>query len=192
MSTTTTNLDLIKPALTDPADITMLNSNWDKIDKHILDKEIKFLTSSDDLNLITTPGFYTWMNETESSPANAPVAEISTASNLTNLYVRPIANGCVQEVTANASNGRGWRVQRIIHHYGITPWESINPPLLKNIEYRTTERYNQEAVYVKLLSNGIIYKRTESGLDITPITYGTVDLTAASPLPTGQLYFVYE
>lgn len=32
MSTTTTNLNLIKPDLTDPADITLLNENWDKVD----------------------------------------------------------------------------------------------------------------------------------------------------------------
>ena len=33
MSTQTTNLKLIKPELTDPADITVLNTNWDKIDE---------------------------------------------------------------------------------------------------------------------------------------------------------------
>lgn len=32
MSKTTTNLGLIKPELSDPADITALNENWDKID----------------------------------------------------------------------------------------------------------------------------------------------------------------
>lgn len=32
MSTKTTNYELIKPALTDPADITTMNPNWDKID----------------------------------------------------------------------------------------------------------------------------------------------------------------
>lgn len=32
MSTTTTNLELHKPELTDPADITKMNPNWDKID----------------------------------------------------------------------------------------------------------------------------------------------------------------
>lgn len=32
MSTKTTNYELIKPALTDPADITAINSNWDIID----------------------------------------------------------------------------------------------------------------------------------------------------------------
>lgn len=35
MSTQTTNLKLIKPELTDPADITKLNQNWDKIDEEL-------------------------------------------------------------------------------------------------------------------------------------------------------------
>lgn len=35
MSKTTQNLNLIKPELTDPADITVLNENWDKIDSLI-------------------------------------------------------------------------------------------------------------------------------------------------------------
>ena len=32
MSTKTTNYELIKPSLVDPADITAINPNWDKID----------------------------------------------------------------------------------------------------------------------------------------------------------------
>ena len=35
MGTTTTNLNLFKPELTDPADITRLNPNWDKLDEEI-------------------------------------------------------------------------------------------------------------------------------------------------------------
>lgn len=35
MSTTTTNFGLIKPELSDPADITALNANWDKIDEKL-------------------------------------------------------------------------------------------------------------------------------------------------------------
>lgn len=35
MSTTTTKHGLIKPELTDPADITQLNTNWDKIDEKL-------------------------------------------------------------------------------------------------------------------------------------------------------------
>ena len=35
MSTTTTNLGLVKPEMTDAADITAMNGNWDKIDTNI-------------------------------------------------------------------------------------------------------------------------------------------------------------
>ena len=35
MSTTTNNYNFIKPVLTDPADITALNENWDKIDSEL-------------------------------------------------------------------------------------------------------------------------------------------------------------
>lgn len=35
MSTTTTNFGLIKPELTDSADITQYNQNWDKIDEEL-------------------------------------------------------------------------------------------------------------------------------------------------------------
>ena len=35
MSTTTPNLNLKKPALTDPANITDFNSNWDTLDTEI-------------------------------------------------------------------------------------------------------------------------------------------------------------
>lgn len=37
MSTKTTNLNLIKPEKTDPADILVLNDNWDKIDTKLKD-----------------------------------------------------------------------------------------------------------------------------------------------------------
>ena len=35
MSTTTANLGLIKPELSDAADITLTNENWDKIDQKL-------------------------------------------------------------------------------------------------------------------------------------------------------------
>ena len=38
MSTTTTNLALVKPDLTDSADITAMNPNWDKLDTEITRK----------------------------------------------------------------------------------------------------------------------------------------------------------
>lgn len=44
MSTTTANLGLIKPELTDPADITQLNQNWDIIDAEMI-KRFKVVTN---------------------------------------------------------------------------------------------------------------------------------------------------
>lgn len=38
MSTSTTNYKLFKPELTDPADITQINVNWDKIDDELIKK----------------------------------------------------------------------------------------------------------------------------------------------------------
>lgn len=35
MSTRTPNFELVKPALTDPADITAFNENWDKVDAEL-------------------------------------------------------------------------------------------------------------------------------------------------------------
>lgn len=48
MSTTTNNYSLVKPALTDPADITATNSNWDTIDAKL--KEVE--TETEDISPI--------------------------------------------------------------------------------------------------------------------------------------------
>ena len=37
MSTLTPNLNLVKPELTDPADITAMNGNWDIVERKLLD-----------------------------------------------------------------------------------------------------------------------------------------------------------
>ena len=42
-------------------------------------------------------------------------------------------------------------------YYGgkwVVPWECVNPPLYKGIEYRTKERYDGKAVYTKLVDLG--------------------------------------
>lgn len=83
MSTTTTNLGLLKPELTDPADITQMNQNWDALDGLIphggaapsgfgLGVNAKQLTNKDDLNLLTGSGFFGWGVPV---PENAPVSD---------------------------------------------------------------------------------------------------------------------
>lgn len=46
MSTTTPNFELIKPELTDPADITAINQNWDKIDEELKKGEALVVTAT--------------------------------------------------------------------------------------------------------------------------------------------------
>ena len=196
MSYTTKNFGLTVPTLLDPADISQLADNWKKIDDKMFDGEVKTLTSVDDLNTITTPGFYRW--DDNNRPKNAP-----TEANMQNMKVIRGFNeyNAVQEICCvshyNIASNQGCALRRAIYYWNndskVSAWEWINPPLNQDVEYRTTERYKNESVFVTLGNDGIIHKRTESGLDITPITYGTTDLTAGtSELTTGQLYFVYE
>jgi len=49
MSTTTPNLGLIKTELTDVADITVLNQNWDKIDEELQKQATKITYGTEDL-----------------------------------------------------------------------------------------------------------------------------------------------
>lgn len=48
MSTTTTNYGLIKPALTDSADITQMNPNWDNVDTKLKEIETKLTNHQHD------------------------------------------------------------------------------------------------------------------------------------------------
>lgn len=76
MSTTTTNYNLIKPELTDAADITATNANWDTIDSN-LNKATTFvpteITASSDLNTYTTSGIYKCSTDANASTiTNSP------------------------------------------------------------------------------------------------------------------------
>lgn len=76
MSTTTTKYNLIKPELTDAADITAMNPNWDKIDSK-LEIANKFnainIPENSDLNNYTSPGIYKCaLNATATTLTNCP------------------------------------------------------------------------------------------------------------------------
>lgn len=46
MSTTTTNFNFFKPELSDPADITELNNNWDRIDTELANAGTRIVTAT--------------------------------------------------------------------------------------------------------------------------------------------------
>lgn len=63
MSTTTKNLKLIKPELSDPANITITNENWDILDTHTHD-------ASDVSGILSVEQGGTGANTTENALAN--------------------------------------------------------------------------------------------------------------------------
>lgn len=65
---TTKNLGLLKPELTDPADITALNENWDKIDS--LREKCKYVVDAD-LNDLTSEGLYYCTGTITNAPESA-------------------------------------------------------------------------------------------------------------------------
>jgi hypothetical protein len=59
MSTSTANFGLVKPELTDAADITMMNDNWDKVDKLLKSSIVEAVLSANSWK----NSVYTWSNE---------------------------------------------------------------------------------------------------------------------------------
>lgn len=110
----------------------------------------KVLNSSDDLNTIVNTGWYAWANE--AAPANAPI-NFSGVDFQCCRIVGLNTNSCFQEVinmSAYYSAG-GTRIQRVVINGNAQEWEWINPPMALNVGYRTTERTNEKAVYIKLI-----------------------------------------
>lgn len=78
MSTTTPNFDLIKPELTDPADITAINGNWDKIDTELKELRQAVEISSGNLDTYTEVGMYVYSASNSTSITNTPEKAQST------------------------------------------------------------------------------------------------------------------
>lgn len=75
MSTKTTNYSLVKPALTDAADITAMNGNWDTIDSKLKEIDTKgwltpITTAGTNANSYTSKGIYSFGQSY--SPSNIP------------------------------------------------------------------------------------------------------------------------
>ena len=99
----------------------------------------KVLTAADDLNNITTTGWYCYHSKNQ--PANVPTPALYSA-------VMEVIHGLYSDQTAQRVYSTGddndWNLvlQRVF--YGIggwQPWEWVNPPMQLGVEYRTTERY---------------------------------------------------
>lgn len=118
MSTTTTNLGLTKPELTDVADITAMNSNWDKIDTAIGNLQqcqyISYTLVANGWSGSTAPYTYTitgYDNKT---------VEVVEDVNMTVAQLEAIENAKIKSDPRNAEN--------ILYAFGDKP--TISVPVL--------------------------------------------------------------
>lgn len=108
----------------------------------------KFISSSDDLNDVVYDGWYCF----DAAPINAPLLDGVNAVGYSSMLVsnRDPSLYVTQEIFCYAS----WEafncvLRRCRINGEWKPWEWVNPPMMLNTEYRTTERYQGKPVYTK-------------------------------------------
>ena len=108
----------------------------------------KELTTADDLDIVKKSGWYRWG---EQPPTNAPAF-----ANDSNKYTAMRVDGCdeknfKQTLISLFGNGYNLEITRQIQDGVYGEWEWPNPPMIKNTEYRTTERWNGLPVYAQMI-----------------------------------------
>ena len=160
MATTTTYTKMTLPGVNDAADISVINNNFVKIDGMLaygLGNPGDGISCSD-FNAAKTIGWY-WM--TGDNVVNYPEQYGNFKYGC--LRVEKRGQYIVQTVYFNdlvatrSSNDTGatWK-----------PWEYVNPPMQLGVEYRTTERWQNKAVYCKLVDLGTLPGSATSEKDI--------------------------
>ena len=72
---------------------------------------------------------------------------------------------CIQEVWGMVDTNVYRHCVRLVYPNSGTPWEWVNPPMLLNVEYRTTERYLGKPVYAKVVDFGALPNNTQKILN---------------------------
>lgn len=112
-----------------------------------------------DLDDALVSGFYSAIGA-----ANIPSNIVS--AQYAQVLVLSLNTGRVTQVYFhNVTGGTGAIAVRRLDGNGWSPWEFINPPMVIDVEYRTTERYQGKPVYVKLVNFGALPNATLKGLD---------------------------
>lgn len=113
----------------------------------------KVLAASDDLNTIWEAGWYAW----DAAPKNAPAVSGTPISNCSMIVLNKGGNYNRHQIVYTVE---GYELHRSSAET-IGKWEWVNPPMLTNVEYRTTERYNGKAVYKMLDADGLVKWRAD-------------------------------
>ena len=126
-----------------------------------------------DWNTATKNGFYSDTNgeERKHSPFLGMAAwgytvAMKNADAITQVaftYATPNWNHALVQKIRHLKGAEGWR-----------EWEWVNPPMEVGIEYRTTERWNGEPVYTRLIRFGSLPNASTALLRITDLSYSTL------------------
>ena len=160
MSTLTQNYNLVKPDLTDPADVTAWNGNWDIIDDKLAKTApIGYVEGVFEVN--TLDEFNAKIVELESTMAVRTIKKyIITKKDWNNtvpsgdyfVEIRKAWNGYTSVVASAVCNGNQIVLHRTLDTGSWQDWEWENPLLSSGVEYRTTERRLEKPVYTKLMT----------------------------------------
>ena len=222
MSTTTTNYGLVKPELTDVADITAMNPNWDTLDKVIKDNKVEAKNYTDEaLSKIPTPDVSGQLNahNTDTS-AHADIRQLaSNAQTTVNNHVNNKNNphGVTAKQTGalplDGSTPITGNELKLDNGYGsirsdesssrlITKDKANNDSSMRYIEVlnpsTASEEYSIQLVTVGDptygdLSRCIFGEHNLDHMREQLFEASTTDLTAGSShLESGKLYLVYE
>ena len=69
-------------------------------------------------------------------------------------------------ITIKSYINYGKTMQRVWYEGALKPWEWFNPPMTVGVEYRTTEKHDGKAVYVKLVDFGALPNNTYKDVNI--------------------------
>ena len=155
MATTTSLLGLTKPAVSEAADISVINENFNIIDAFIKGTGLgKNATAVDTLDDAKTFGLYL---------SNVGVPPIEGKVYWVCLVMPHNTTATMAQIAyRSTSNPTSFATRRMTE--GVWgEWEYINPPMQPGVEYRTTERWGGKPVYRKYVS----YVTTNQGADGT-------------------------
>lgn len=116
------------------------------------------LSQKDNLNTIKQNGWYYW--DDNNKPANVPTTACTTYLQAMRVWTTAGGATCQELVDISGSTYQGCKMQRTIYIDTVFEWEWINPPMMKDYEFRTTERFNNHPVYTMLVDCGTTVEGT--------------------------------
>lgn len=135
MSTNTSTFNLVKPSLGDPADITSMNQNWDKIDEELSNVPGRVITASSDDGVsytATVPGVSSLYNGlTITIIPSKSSTSTSTTLNVNGLGAKNLRQPLTTNTnTSTTASSTAWLTasKPVVVMYDGTLWKTISLP----------------------------------------------------------------